>query len=145
MNPLLWVYLVCVMLYAPEGPCKAVHYGKAGEGITMAQVVANRQACPGRHCIEGFRPRQDVVDFIAVRNADQWRIAGNWRALITFRQTDGSWSQPVWLQPADYQKAEDMTSNACRVETSEALAASQGWSLYQGWGRTSAYILRWEK
>jgi hypothetical protein len=132
-----------------EGPCKAVHYGREGSRyneVSMSEVVANRQLCPGEHCIPTFKPRTDVVDFIAVRNADQWRIAQNWRVLIVFKLPGGGYSRPRWYQPVDYQQRQHMTSGACRVETSERAAASMGWSLFANdEGRTTAYILQWEK
>ena len=133
-----------------EGPCKAVHYGQEAydyrRNVTsMREVLTNRLTCPGRHCIRGLVPRRDVVDYIAVRNADQWRIKQNWRALVTFRRPNGTYTTPVWLQPIDYQHISHVTSRACRVEASEKLARSQGWSMYQGWGLTRAYILRWER
>lgn len=137
--------------YAPphytEGPCIAIHYGRPGypDEISMAQVVTNRQTCPGRHCISGFVPRKDVSGFIAVRYADFWRIANNYRALVVFRLKNGKDSSPIWLQPADYQAPWDVTSSRCRVETSEAMARSMGWSSFQGWGRTTAYVVRWER
>jgi hypothetical protein len=111
----------------------------------MGEVVRNRLTVP-RHRIEGFAPRRDVEGFIAVRNADAWRIGENWRARVVFRLPDGSYTPPIWLQPADYQQARHMTSSRCRVETSEALARAWGWSYYaHGRGRTTAYIVRWER
>lgn len=130
-----------------EGPCEAVHYGRPGHKgeVSMGQVVYNRQHTR-KHRIAGFTPRRDVEDFIAVRNADHWRIAQNWRALVVFRLPNGGLSRPVWVQPADYQQRRHMSGPGCRVETSEALAASFGWSMYaQNEGHTTAYILRWER
>ena len=141
------ILMLIAQVTGGQGPCKAVHYGREGykDEVSMAQVVTNRLTCPGPHCTPGFHPRADVTDFIAVRWADRWRVPENWRALVVFHLPSGGYSSPLWLQPADYQAAKDVRSSACRVETSEKLAASQGWSLWQGWGLTTATIIRWER
>lgn len=137
----LWL----VTLTPAQGPCLAVHYGRTGVAgeASMSEVVHNRLTEP-KYSIPGFAPRPDVAGYIAVRYLDRWRIGENWRALVTFRLPGGGYSDPLWLQPADYQQKRHVRSSQCRVETSATLARSQGWSSYQGRGRTQAYILRWE-
>lgn len=130
-----------------EGPCVAIHYGRPGVRgeISMGEVLYNRTHYR-KHRISGLRPRPDVEGYIAVRNADYWRIGRNYRALVVFTLPGGGLSRPYWLQPIDYQQARHVTSSRCRIETSEALAASMGWSSFRNdRGRTTAYIVQWER
>lgn len=146
MSSWLWLALALASLPGSQGPCLAVHYGRPGHaGEVSMEHVARVRVCPGRECIQGFEPRTDVAGYIAVRYADRWRIGQNWRALVTFKLPWGGYSAPLWLQPVDYQAPWDVRSAQCRVETSASLASRQGWSIWQGWGTTRAYIEEWQK
>lgn len=146
MSVLLLFLATLTGLPATQGPCVADHYGRVGyrHEHSMERTIALRQICPGSECIKGFYPRADVAGYMAIRWADRRIIATNPRALVRIQMPWGG-SKTVWLQPADYQYIGDVTSSQCRIETSAALAMAQGWSLWQGWGSTTARILRWER
>lgn len=147
MSALFLLLAMLTALPGPQGPCMVDHYGRVGyrHEHSMERTVQLRQICPGAECIKGFYPRSDVSGYMAIRWADRRIIGSNPRALVRIQMPWGG-SKTVWLQPADYQYISDVTNfSQCRVETSAKLAQSQGWSLWQGWGATTARILRWER